>query len=183
MASSREIERRARASASASVGDVKGFESSGIDAQVKVDLGLNGSPDEVDHYEPAGLEINPLDDDQALCVPAGPVSACVGYADAHSPREGARGEPVLYARDASGARVARVWLKRDGTIEIYNENGSIKMEPNGTVNINGVEISADGTITAPEVVAGGVALSGHLHAYTDDGAPSTTQGPQAPPPP
>lgn len=165
---------------SATVGEVKDFD--GEQGIAMVDAGLGGSPSQVDHYEPCGLECNPVPGDKALCVPAGPVEACAAYADARNGREGGPGDQILHGRDPStGARVCRVKTLSDGTIEISNSAGAITLKPDGSIDLNGVVISPAGILEAPELKANGIALGPHIHVAPTGGG--STSGPQAPPPP
>lgn len=75
-------------------------------------------------------------------------------------------------RNADGTHY--VWLKNDGTIEQANSNGTIKILPNGTVDINGVTITPAGLVTSPDdVVASSISLKTHTHGGVTTGAGST----------
>ena len=71
-----------------------------------------------------------------------------------------------------------VWLKNDGAIELNNSNGHIKIEPNGTVIINGMVFNTDKTITSVnEATINGIAFTTHKHGSVASGS-STTSKPQ-----
>lgn len=71
-----------------------------------------------------------------------------------------------------------VWLKNDGTIELNNSKGHIKIEPNGTVIINGMVFNTDQTITSVnEATIGGIAFTPHVHGGVYSGS-SNTGGPK-----
>ena len=89
-----------------------------------------------------------------------------------------------------------MWLKNDGTIIASNENGLIDLNPdgsgsmtngngslqlqaNGDLNLNGVIIAANGDVTVPSsLTLNGKELDAHNHpiAWTDP-AGSGTSGP------
>ena len=67
-----------------------------------------------------------------------------------------------------------LWLKNDGTIESTNGSGTIKILPNGTVDINGVTFTPAGLVTSPDdVVASSISLKTHTHGGVTTGAGST----------
>lgn len=68
-----------------------------------------------------------------------------------------------------------VWLKKDGTIEAKNDNGSIVIESGGTVKINGkVTIDTAGNVTTPaDMKASGISLNSHVHGGISRGGSST----------
>ncbi len=70
------------------------------------------------------------------------------------------GEVALY-HPGTGARI---WMKTDGSIQIDPANGK------GTIS---GDWAFAGTITANEVIAGGVALSTHLHGGVQPGSGQT----------
>ena len=76
-------------------------------------------------------------------------AAAVGYLDPKANQTAGAGEKRIYSRDGSGAQVAQVWLKADGTVVVNNSTGMITMAPAGTINLNGVEIDPSGNITGP----------------------------------
>jgi hypothetical protein len=76
----------------------------------------------------------------------------LGFTDTKNAGVAERGEKRLYSRDASGAPVAAVWLKSDGSILITNSSGSFLMAASGDVIINGVTIKANGDIDAPGLI-------------------------------
>ena len=71
-----------------------------------------------------------------------------------------------------------VWLKNDGAIELNNSSGHIKIEPSGTVIINGMVFNTNQTITSVnEATVGGITLTTHTHSGVASGN-SSTGGPK-----
>ncbi|KKK61825.1 hypothetical protein LCGC14_3010450, partial [marine sediment metagenome] len=85
--------------------------------------------------------------------------AAVGYLDTKNPGIAVSGEKRLYGRDENGAIVSSVHLKRDGSISMSTGAGSFEMRADGTVIINGLEISPNGEIKT----AAGIVLGTHTH--------------------
>jgi hypothetical protein len=117
---------------------------------VKSDLGggdvLNGQ-----HFAPVGDDSMPLPDDYVALIPLARQrgAAAVGYLDPKANQTAGAGEKRIYSRDGSGAQVAQVWLRADGTVVVNNGAGMITMAPAGTINLNGVEIDPSGNISVP----------------------------------
>jgi hypothetical protein len=146
-------------------------------SDVKLDPG-SGSNVQAQHFQPAGLDSQPLAQDAVLCIDASGVRAVAGYADTKAESEVAGGEVQMYGRDpTSGARVCRIWVKGDGTIMIEGD-GDVSI--NGVIFTPGGDIDTSGGITGGEVTAGGIALSGHTHIVPPgtDIPGGVTQGPQ-----
>ena len=82
-------------------------------------------------------------------------------------------------RNKAGNQFA--WLKNDGSVELANGSGFVRLMANGTVNINGVTIDASGNINAPQNVAvGGTLRNGgvnvgkdHKHSGVQSGGSNT----------
>lgn len=144
-----------------------------------VDVKLDAGDDDATtapHFSTPGDDSLPLPGDFAALEESGGYGAeqAVGYADVKNAGVAAPGEVRRYARSSSGAIVAQVFLRGDGTITVSNASGSVEIAPGGAVTINGVVIGTDGSITAPgSVTASGdviaksgpsqVGLSTHLH--------------------
>lgn len=77
-------------------------------------------------------------------------------------------------RNKSGGQYA--WLKNDGSIELSNGRGSIKIESDGVVVINGVRIDTQGNATGTDFKVGSVSLKTHKHSGVSSGS-SNTGGP------
>lgn len=117
---------------------VSGEDGHGVD--VKVDVG--GDPFTADHYAGAGDDSPPLPGDTAaLAESAGSGQEHVtGYADTRNVGRAAAGEKRIYARNPSGAVVADVWLKGDGTVHVITaaavligeEGQAVEAIPKGT---------------------------------------------------
>lgn len=82
-------------------------------------------------------------------------------------------------RDKSGT--AHVWVKNDGTITADNGAGFVRVESNGTVNINGVTFKPNGDVAMPSnlAVSGGMTNGGvnvgstHRHSGVQTGSGNT----------
>lgn len=145
---------------------------------LKVDRG-NGDNITAQQFGPAGDDAPPLKNDYSALSSAkgsGTASA-VAYRDQKPENYKAKaGEKRIYSRDASGAVIAEVYLKNDGTIEaknkktavilsptgevsINNGSGSFIMEVGGDVVINGVRITKAGEISSPGGIKSGGIIS------------------------
>jgi len=149
----------------------------GVD--VKFDPG-GGANATAPHFADPGDDSLPLPGDFLALedsVGAGAEQA-TGYADTRNAGKARPGEKRIYARDASGAVVVDLWLQRDGSIVISNGAGSFTMKKTGAVEINGVVIGVDGSISAKgEVTANAstplpIKLSAHTHLTAGTGTPS-----------
>lgn len=79
----------------------------------------------------------------------------------------------LQSRDGS----RHVWIKASGEIVADNGAGSIKLQPDGTVVINGAcIINPDGTIEAPNITYDGISAKDHKHTGVQTGG-DTSGGP------
>jgi hypothetical protein len=172
----------------AGVAEVKSFEREGDDEPpfVKLDRG-GGELARAAHYEPAGYDSQPLPSDTvALGEDAEEGNELVvGYHDSSGKKAGV-GEVRIYARDASGRAVTEIWCKADGSIAITSllapSGGKIEVGADGSINLNGVIVDAQGNLSAPGEVsaraatpATAVNLSTHPHP--------TALGPSGPPTP
>lgn len=122
-------------------------------------------------YQPAGEDSQPLPGDIALMQRAESTSGehdCIGFIDPQNTPESNPGEKRLYARNATtGAIVATVWLKNDGTVLVENSSGSMELKPSGefSINVNG-RISSTGDYQVFNPVGpppGWVNLLDHTH--------------------
>lgn len=87
------------------------------------------------HYSAPGDDGFPLGTDYMLLVPLPGEGreAAAGYLDPKNAGKAARGEKRIYSRDASGAAIADVWLKSDGTIVAAGPSGTLTIAPDGTI--------------------------------------------------
>ena len=123
-----------------------------------------------EHFSDPGDDSQPLPDDYVVTVgvqrSGGQVAA--GYVDLKNLQTAGPGEKRIYARDSTGAAINQVWLQSSGDIRINNGSGLIVMSANGTVNINGVTISAAGVVTVPDSLrVAGDEVAQHIHPAGD----------------
>lgn len=156
-------------------------DASGEGADVKVDAG-DVDPVTVPHFGAPGQDAAPLPGDYVALTDSSGSGAeqAVGYADVQNGGVALPGEHRIYARSEDGTTVCQVYARRDGSVLIGNDAGEFVMSPNGDVTINGVVITASGSIRAPGEVtamagASAVNLSTHIHP--------TGIGPTSPPTP
>lgn len=148
---------------------------------VKADLG-GGDNVTLDHFAPPGVDAIPLPGDAAAVGDgAGTGRAqATGYNDPKNAGRAKPGEWRAYGRDPDGNIVNEVYLQGDGTIIVENAEGTIKLEPDGTINLNGVTISPQGEIKAPlEISAMNATVPVKLSTHTHP----TGTGPSGPPMP
>jgi hypothetical protein len=150
-------------------GAVVGVERVDGAAVVRVDTG-GGVVATCEQALPPGCDALPLTGDTVILerLPGAGRWAVVGYA---GPGDAEPGDAILVSRPG-GARVACL---ADGSVEVTNAAGSMRMLPDGSVDINGGTIDLTGDYISPL----GVRFSTHVHA-----APGgTTSGPTSPPAP
>lgn len=124
---------------------------------VKVDPG-GGDVVTAEHFSVPGIDANPLSTDTPLIVSVegSGREAEIGYNDPTTDKQALSGEVRIYARDSSGNEVVSLWVKNDGSHVITNGLGNFSLQPDGTLNLNGVMIDPTGRITAPnDIIAGG----------------------------
>lgn len=136
-----------------------------------------------EHFTDPGDDSQPLPEDYVagMNVRRSGGSVAVGYIDPASDQKAGPGEKRIYARDDSGASVVEVFLKNDGTAVLSNALGSLTLLANGTFNINGVTIDANGSvviptgesISSPSMVVDGKELKDHTHGGVTTGGSNT----------
>lgn len=105
-----------------------------------------------EHFATPGDDSHPLPDDFVLLVPIQQTgrTAAAGYLDPNSSQSAQPGERRMYARDSSGNVVATVWIKNTGEVLVENDNGSVKLRPDGgtiTTTPGAMhDVKADGTV-------------------------------------
>ncbi len=168
-------------------GQVLSFErQEGTNGSISQTKFQNGEfPETAPHFADPGDDSHPLPDDLvalSATTGTGAVNA-VAYLDPKNKPKTQPGEKRIYARDENGAAIAEFWLKNDGSIFLGNAKGSIGLQANGNVIINGVEIDTDGNITTPAKVeaaeleadsikSGVNEFVGHTHTSTTPGNPT-----------
>lgn len=171
-------------------------------SDVKVDRG-GGDARTVEHFSAPGDDSFPLATDYLHTEKQAGTGrdSAVGYVDPINEPKALEGDKRIYARDAAtGAVMVEVWLKNDGTAIESNDNGSVTLNPNGSIKglnangsfelqaggnfvVNGVTIDTSGNITspaavsAPSIVASGKELAGHDHPINSG---SSAPGPTGP---
>lgn len=149
-------------------------------------------------FLPPGDDARPLPGDYEYLAPTQRRGgwAVLGFQDAVNAGITAPGERRLYARDASGAVVASVYLQNDGTIVAENDtasmtwasdgtmtldngSGTIELQAGGTIDLNGVTIDTSGnivtpgTVTASDFIVGAITLTTHQHNGGTEGDGTT----------
>lgn len=125
-------------------GTVKRFERDGAKADAIVDTGgINTRTAE--HFEGAGDDSQPLPDDAAALQPGAGTGGkqALGYSDPVAGNKVADpGEKRIYSRNpTTGAAVAAVYCKNDGTIMIESLNGSpIEIKSTGRVTVDSPDV-------------------------------------------
>lgn len=135
-------------------------------SDVKVDYG-GGDIRTPEHFADAGDDSFPLPTDFVVTVAQAGTGreSAVGYLDPLNEQKSTAGDKRIYARDPeTGAQVVEVWLKSDGSATLANALGSIVLQVDGTVNINGVTIDKDGNVVIPtSLMLAGKEIAGHDH--------------------
>jgi len=103
----------------------------------KVDPG-GGNIKTIPLFATPGIDARPRPGDYAALVshPGDSHASVVATADPDNECVAGDGEARLYARDGSGATIAWVYVKSDGSIRVENDNGFFELEPGGRVVIN-----------------------------------------------
>lgn len=157
-------------------------------SDVKHDPG-GGANETGEHFQAANQDAVPLPGDYLLTVSVQRTGGevVVGFIDPKQEQTAEPGEYRAYARDAGGAQVVQLHLKKDGTAILSNAEATVEMKPSGevntqnasgfyklqddgTVNINGATIDPSGNIETPTNITSG----GTVTAPTVAGSSSVT---------
>lgn len=157
-------------------------------SDVKHDPG-GGANETGEHFQAANQDAVPLPGDYLLTVSVQRTGGevVVGFIDPKQEQTAEPGEYRAYARDADGAQVVQLHLKKDGTAVLNNAEATVEMKPSGevntqnasgfyrlqddgTVNINGATIDPAGNIETPTNITSG----GTVSAPTVAGSSSVT---------
>lgn len=173
-----------------------------VGRSVKIDPG-GGAIITGKHFAPPGDDSQPLAGDYctAISTPQSGRAAVVGYTQSAPESKAGPGEKRIYSRDASGAVIAEIHLKNDGTIDIIGPEGSVTWEAGGRVVgknsagqfslessgdflANGARMSVDGDIQTADgksLRAVSAALDSfraeydaHTHTAPSGGGPTST---------
>lgn len=126
------------------IGTVKRFERDGANADTVVDTG-GVNTRSAEHFEGAGDDSQPLPGDAAALQPGANTGGkqALGYSDPVAGNKVADpGEKRTYSRNpTTGAAVAAVYCKSDGTIMIESLNGApIEIRSTGRVTVNSPDV-------------------------------------------
>lgn len=165
--------------------EVDSFERTSDGATVKVDPG-GGALVTADFCEPAGDDSQPLSGDTTVLVPCSGTGreAAVACSDPNNNNhKAAAGERRIYARNTSGAAVAEVHLKNDGSIVIavLDVSSPITIQSTGAIQVNSpnVLLGAGGR----QVACVGDIVAGSFRALaTAPGSPIVPVPPATPTP-
>ncbi len=157
-------------------------------SDVKHDPG-GGANETSEHFQAANQDAVPLPGDYLVTVSVQRTGGevVVGFIDPKQEQTAEPGEYRAYARDADGAQVVQLHLKKDGTAVLNNAEATVEMKPSGevntqnasgfyklqddgTVNINGATIDPAGNIETPTNITSG----GTVSAPTVAGSSSVT---------
>lgn len=113
-------------------------------SEVKIDVG-GGEVLLPPHFATPGTDSTPLPGDYVATTsaPGADRQAAVGYADPVNEQVAEAGETRIYARDTDGILICEIWLKKDGSIVVRNENGNFELKANGQFNVNGGNLTVD----------------------------------------
>jgi len=156
--------------------------------RVMIDMGGGISNNiEGDQYNTPGIDSKPLINDVAILESTnesrGNSGVISGVVDFTSEKKAEDGETRMYSRDANGTPVAEVYCKDDGEVvtandnitsviradgsgEISNSSGSIKLLASGNIDLNGVIIDTSGNITSPGTIDG-TTITGSVDVIAD----------------
>lgn len=116
--------------------EIKQTSSEGVEStDIKLDVG-GGENITAPQAGPAGIDATPLETDLAITSssPGDSGENVVGYVD---PKNASKGDGVyLYARDASGAPIADIWVKTDGSVVITTQGVTIEATAAGAAEIS-----------------------------------------------
>lgn len=155
-------------------------------SEVKADPGGNANKN-YQLFAPSGDDSPPLPGDDVITVPSAGrgVSAAVGVNDPKNAGTALPGEVHRVGRSESGSIVGHFWIRRDGTVELSNDGGSITLSPAGVARVQAItEVHLDSPLVKLTDAAGkDVARVGDLVAVRVPALTSATGGPVTPLPP
>lgn len=157
------------------IGTVKRFERDGANADTVVDTG-GVNTRSAEHFEGAGDDSQPLPGDAAALQPGANTGGkqALGYSDPVAGNKVADpGEKRTYSRNpTTGAAVAAVYCKSDGTIMIESLNGApIEIRSTGRVTVDSPDVRlGEG---GRQVACVGDFVAGSVHAVSVGGTPAS----------
>ena len=138
-------------------------------------------PDDIQSVELIGMDgedTNPEDDTACIIIPLGEAYKVAIAVDDGIESTVDKGEKKIYSYE-NGVIKAFLHLLRTGEINLANDLGSIKIKPDGTVEINGSGDFAVGfTQLQARLIAMANIFSTHTHSNVTNG-PSISGGPSA----
>lgn len=159
-------------------------------SDVKHDPG-GGANETGEHFQAANQDAVPLPGDYLLTVSVQRTGGevVVGFIDPKQEQTAEPGEYRAYARDANGAQVVQVHLKKDGTAVLNNANGAYTLNPDGSAVVTTPDgdntFATDGSFTSSTgaritsdgdfVTASGVSLDNHPHNQGNDSGGNSEQ--------
>ena len=121
-------------------------------------------------YQPAGDDSQGLPGDFLYIGDAArnSTAAVIGSIDPINEQKSGPGEKRIYARKEDGTTAVEIWLKADGSVIASNEIGGYVLNADGSVNINGITILANGEITGVTKI-NGIEYMSHTHTGVTSG--------------
>lgn len=154
---------------------------------VRVDAGA-GDIENVDLYQPPGVDALPLPGDGALLQPAPGTGGkgAVGFDDPTNAGKALEGEHRIYSRTEDGKLVCEVWLKRGGLhVEIHEQAFPVTIKTLGRIVLDSPDIRIGNEESSRSVACVGDMVAGSFKALTTapgspiapaTGAPTPTLG-------
>lgn len=109
-----------------------------------------------DQYAPSGDDSPPLPEDRVVCVDVEGTGNAVAVGVLCESQGAEPGERIIYSRDGDGNLVAKIYLKKDGSMEVTGDGdfeitlkGEMKIKIDGDASIEAggdINIKADGDI-------------------------------------
>ncbi len=117
-------------------------------------------------FQMAGDDCVPLPEDLVVSVPTEKKGnlAGVGFIDPKNPGVSSPGETRRYARSSDGSIVSQVYQQNDGTLLLENDEGLIRIDPDGTIT------SENGGVSFVLFASGNGLIDNGVYTYSFDAA-------------